>query len=231
MDQKTLINVLKQEIEESTGCTDPGAVALAAAKSVQVLGNLPERVEIEVSPNVYKNGVSVGIPGTDRRGLDHAAALGVYLPERVEDNLGLLNHADQEVAEKARRFLLEERISLHRAEEGVDPLYAKATAHGSGCQAWAIIEGDYSNIVEWARDGRRLFEKPRKKADSQSNPLNAFPLVDIVQMIQGMDKAPLWFLMDAAFTNKKAAMLGISNGTSRLGAFYHRLSHLQHLQR
>ncbi|HHW03741.1 MAG TPA: hypothetical protein GXX35_13210 [Thermoanaerobacterales bacterium] len=54
MNKQILINVLKQEIEKSTGCTDPGAVCLAVSRAVKELGRLPDKIYITVSPNVYK---------------------------------------------------------------------------------------------------------------------------------------------------------------------------------
>jgi L-cysteine desulfidase len=79
MDKRILINAIKKEIEKSTGCTDPGAVCLAVSRAAHEVKGKAERVVVTVSPNVYKNGVSVGIPGTGKRGLHLAAALGTLI--------------------------------------------------------------------------------------------------------------------------------------------------------
>lgn len=76
VEQKQILDILRSEIEPTAGCTDPGSVYLAAAVAAHALGACPETIEVLVSPNLYKNGVSVGIPGTGRKGLRLAAALG-----------------------------------------------------------------------------------------------------------------------------------------------------------
>ncbi|HBG17100.1 MAG TPA: serine dehydratase subunit alpha family protein, partial [Firmicutes bacterium] len=105
MDKKLLIEVLKKEIEKSTGCTDPGAVTLAVAKATEVLGEKPERIKVAVSSNVYKNGISVGVPGTGQRGLRQAAALGIYLSEWTGEDLGLLDHVNNEIVRASQDLL------------------------------------------------------------------------------------------------------------------------------
>ena len=64
IDKQKLLDILTSEIESSTGCTDPGSVCLAVAVAAHTLGRRPEKIDVLVSPNIYKNGVSVGIPGT-----------------------------------------------------------------------------------------------------------------------------------------------------------------------
>ena len=71
-----LLRLLKKEVVPAVGCTEPIAVALAVAKAKETLGTLPERIEIATSLNIYKNGMGVGIPGTDKVGLPIASALG-----------------------------------------------------------------------------------------------------------------------------------------------------------
>ena len=49
------VNILKEELVPAMGCTEPIAIAFAAAISRQVLGRIPEKVEICVSGNIIKN--------------------------------------------------------------------------------------------------------------------------------------------------------------------------------
>jgi L-cysteine desulfidase len=79
MDRTVLLKVLRDEIERSVGCTDPGAVCLAVHEATHALGQKPSQVTVTVSPNIYKNGISVGVPGTGMRGLHIAAALGAVI--------------------------------------------------------------------------------------------------------------------------------------------------------
>ena len=58
------------------GCTEPTAVSLLRAKATEVLGTLPEKIELRLSGNIIKNATGVGIPGTGMIGLPIAVALG-----------------------------------------------------------------------------------------------------------------------------------------------------------
>ena len=64
--RKQLRELLQQEVVLATGCTEPGAVALCVAKACETLGREPEKIELLLSKNVFKNAMGVGIPGTDR---------------------------------------------------------------------------------------------------------------------------------------------------------------------
>ena len=80
MDQcKYLIDLLHREVVPAMGCTEPVAVALCAARAAEMLGSLPQRVEVELSMNVLKNAMGVGIPGTGMIGLPIAIALGMIV--------------------------------------------------------------------------------------------------------------------------------------------------------
>ena len=79
-DQKytSYIEVLKSELVPAAGCTEPIAIAFAAAKAHSVLGKLPEKVVIYVSGNIIKNVKSVVVPNTGGlRGIEAAAAAGI----------------------------------------------------------------------------------------------------------------------------------------------------------
>ena len=72
----TVKDVLRLEVAPALGCTEPVAVALAAAAATSLLDSC-ECLDVWVDPNVYKNGLAVSIPGTGGlSGLDTAAALG-----------------------------------------------------------------------------------------------------------------------------------------------------------
>ena len=78
MKKYTVKDILKIQVAPALGCTEPVAIALATAAAVSVLPKKQiDQIEVWVDPNIYKNGLSVFIPGTDGlSGLDTAAALG-----------------------------------------------------------------------------------------------------------------------------------------------------------
>ena len=76
MDIHYIVNMLKEEIVKSTGCTELGLVAYAAAKASSILGHKPTKIAILVSGYIYKNGINVVVPGTKLSGLDAAGIIG-----------------------------------------------------------------------------------------------------------------------------------------------------------
>ena len=77
--RKQYINLIKREVKPALGCTEPIAVALAVAKAAEILREQNEKtakITVEVSANILKNAMGVGIPGTGMNGLYIASALG-----------------------------------------------------------------------------------------------------------------------------------------------------------
>ena len=77
--EERLIAILKRELIPAMGCTEPIAIALAAAKAREVLGAEPERILVGCSSNIIKNVKSVTIPGTHGlHGIEAAAVAGAF---------------------------------------------------------------------------------------------------------------------------------------------------------
>ena len=76
--EQAYVQILKEELIPAMGCTEPIAIAYAAAKARDVLGGMPDKVEIGVSSNIIKNVKSVIVPNTDgMKGIEAAAAAGI----------------------------------------------------------------------------------------------------------------------------------------------------------
>lgn len=77
--RKQIIQLIQQEVVPAVGCTEPMAVALCTAKATELLGCQPEKITTLLSPNILKNAMGVGIPGTGMIGLPIAIALGAIV--------------------------------------------------------------------------------------------------------------------------------------------------------
>ncbi len=141
------IDLLKAEVVPALGCTEPIAVALAVAKACEVLCEEPQQVELLLSPNIFKNGMGVGIPGTSTTGLPIAAALGAVYGKST-DCLEVLKGVDNEAVDKAKAFVKEGKVSIGVKKDS-EKLYIEAICYGAnGNTSKAIITTKHSNISQ-----------------------------------------------------------------------------------
>lgn len=75
---QTYLQILKEELMPAMGCTEPIALAYGAAKAREVLGEIPDHVEVSVSNNIIKNVKSVVVPNTNGlKGIQAAVSAGI----------------------------------------------------------------------------------------------------------------------------------------------------------
>lgn len=142
-----IIELMRREVVPAMGCTEPVAVALCAARTAELIGGLPERVEVELSMNVLKNAMGVGIPGTGMIGLPIAVALGM-LVGKSEYLLEVLKEVTPEAVECGRRYIDEGRIAIRLKEDAPDGLYIKVTGYLGERVEKAVICGTHTRFVD-----------------------------------------------------------------------------------
>ncbi len=115
---RTYVQTLKEELIPAMGCTEPIAIAYAAAKAREVLGSEPELVKIGVSNNIIKNVKSVVVPNTDgMKGIEAAAAAGIVGGDANRELEVISTVTDRQKA-AMRRFLSEVPISVEAIDNG-----------------------------------------------------------------------------------------------------------------
>ena len=71
------VRILTRELRPATGCTEPIAIAYAAAMARNTLGAVPDEIQAHCSGNIIKNVYGVTVPNSGGgRGVEIAAALG-----------------------------------------------------------------------------------------------------------------------------------------------------------
>jgi len=141
------------------GCTEPAAVSLCVARATELLGGLPERIELRLSGNIIKNAMGVGIPGTGMIGLPIAVALGAIVGKSAY-GLEVLRDVDSDSLSRARRYVDEKRIVISHKSDVPSNLHIEVDAVSGDNRATAVISGAHTNFVYLAKDGEVLLYKP-----------------------------------------------------------------------
>ena len=138
---------MKQEVVPAIGCTEPMAVALCTARATELLGCRPEKITAQLSGNILKNAMGVGIPGTGMIGLPIAIALGALIG-KSEYQLEVLKDLTPAALEEGKRFIAENCINIGVKANCCDLLYIEITCEADGRSETAIIEGSHTHFRE-----------------------------------------------------------------------------------
>ena len=150
--ESEIIELIRKEVKPALGCTEPIAVALAVAKAIEITkdnysGAEGYKLKIEVSGNILKNGMGVGIPGTGMVGLHIASALGAVCGKSAY-GLEVLRDLNEEYIAQAKQMVEDQRVIIGIADTPLK-LYVKAmVTDDCGLCGYAVIENDHDNIVE-----------------------------------------------------------------------------------
>ncbi len=169
--ESEFIELLHKEVKPALGCTEPIAVALAAAKATETLKTkvhvLSEyELDVEVSGNILKNGMGVGIPGTGMVGLYIASALGAVCG-RSEYGLEVLKDLTENDVKEAKALVEAGKVRI-KVAENPKTLYVKVTIESCGHKAWTVIEDEHDRIAETGLDS--TVSDFRNGGDGESTP-------------------------------------------------------------
>jgi len=140
------LEALKRELVLALGCTEPIAVAYAAAKAREVLGSMPKGIVVKCSGNIIKNVKSVIVPTTgDMRGIDTSAVLGA-LAGNAEYGLEVLKNVKEEDVKETKR-LLDKGICSVEIINGISKLHIIVEATDFDTTVTVEISECHTNIV------------------------------------------------------------------------------------
>ena len=160
------LNILREELRPAMGCTEPIALAYAAAKATQVLGGEADRIELFVSGNIIKNVKSVIVPATGGlHGIEAAAAVGIIAGD-PEKELLVISQVSKEQQEKVAQYLKKAKFNLRESKSG-SVFDISITLSAAGHQAACRIAEDHTNIVLIQRDGETVYSRNIKKSSAR----------------------------------------------------------------
>ena len=181
------VQILKEELRPAMGCTEPIAIAYAAAKARSVLGGMPDRLLIEVSGNIIKNVKSVVVPHTGGlRGIPAAAAAGVVAGD-AEAELEVLSKVTPEQIAAMAAFLERTPIEVCHANTG-HIFDIMITAFRGADSAFARIVDYHTNLVTVRRNQETLLEKEiTRQQDEGLTDRTCLSVAGIVDFAESVD--------------------------------------------
>mgnify|MGYP006946961561 CR=1 FL=1 len=181
------IQILREELIPAMGCTEPIAVAYAAAVARQTLGELPDKVIVGASGSIIKNVKSVIVPNTDNmKGLNTAAAAGI-VAGKPEKELEVIAEVTPEQTEEIKEFLKTAEITVEHVENGNTFDIVISVFKGEK-SAKVRIANYHTNIVYIEKNGEVLKNIPvRGEAEDGLTDRNLLNMKDIWDFANTVD--------------------------------------------
>ena len=207
-DRQAILDLIHQQVVPAIGCTEPIAVALCAAKAKELLGTLPERVEVKLSANILKNAMGVGIPGTGMIGLPIAIALGILIGD-AEKQLEVLQACTPESVERGKVLIAENRIDIGLEKEDSDKLYIDVVCRAGNSEAEARIKGAHTNFVFLRKGEKVLLDKASCSAETVGKTTVELSLMKVYEFATTTSIDDLRFILEAKRLNENASKSGL----------------------
>ena len=172
------IKLLEKELVPAFGCTEPIAIAYAAAYARNILDAMPEEVDIKVSSNIIKNVKSVTIPNTGGlKGIEAAVAAGIVVGN-PEKELEVIAGVSKEQIPMIKEYL--ERVPIKVSASESDEVFdIRIMVKCKKQYALVRIVKEHLNIVYVEKNGKEIFEKDEE--DRQEQPEASLTIQKIVE--------------------------------------------------
>lgn len=205
-----ILHLIHREILPAIGCTEPAAVALAAAKAAETLGHTPERTDVFFKCKRAKNAMGVGIPGTGMVGLPIAVALGTVIADSSA-GLEVLKKITPGILQKGKEMVAENILSVSLKEQ-VDKLYIEVTCYAGTDSATAIIARDHTRFIYIEKNGVAELDirsscVEADSADPEDELLLSYDLVYRFAMETPLEE--IRFIRQTAGLNREAAQTSL----------------------
>jgi L-cysteine desulfidase len=216
MHNEQIIEILENELVVALGCTEPMAIAYAAAVAAKYLdkedvSSAVTSINVIASGNVLKNALAVSIPGAEGCGINLAAALG-SLAQDIDKRLELLSGISLSDVEKAKNLVKNGLVHVEKSNSD-KKLYIEVMVSNSYQSSRVIIEDVHTNIT--------LIEVDGKKQDSSKLISNKCHFIDdtypilnipvIVDFIRTAEIVDLGIVRESILLNRTIALEGLKN--------------------
>lgn len=219
--EKELLNILKDEMKPSVGCTEPAAVALASSKAYQAVGGELTGISITTDPALFKTSRTCVVPGTNVTGYILTAVLGILVGEPSLE-LEVLKHVDEKSVAKAKSWLKKGIVEV-AMKEGEVGIYVEAVVRTSKGVGRAVIRDTHTNIVLVEANGKVIYKKKKGSKEEKHFSITSLKVTDLIRFVEEIPFADIKFVLDAVKMNKELAQEGL-NGRFGMGVGANMLS-------
>ena len=184
------VQILKEELIPAMGCTEPIALAYAAAKAREVLGEIPKKVRIQASGSIIKNVKSVIVPNTDQlKGIPAAVSAGI-IAGKSEKELEVISVVTDEERQDIKKFLKTTPIKVEHIDNGFT-FEIIVTAFLDNSYAKVRIVNYHTNICLIEKNGEILLktevEDESEKGLTDRSVLNMSDIWDFANLVEIKD--------------------------------------------
>jgi len=200
-----IISLIKQEVIPAIGCTEPVAVALAVARAKEVLGAIPDKIEVSLSSSMLKNAMGVGIPGTGMVGLPIAIALGALIG-KSEYGLEVLKDLTPEALEQGKKMIDDKMMTVYLKQKITEKLYIEVLVTNGKDKAQVIISCNHTRFSHIQRNEEiLLLLDDETKSDISTEKSVNLSFNKVCDFALESPVEDLKFILDASVMNRAAS--------------------------
>ena len=181
------LNILGEELRPAMGCTEPIALAYAGAKARQVLGKVPDRVDVKVSGNIIKNVKSVIVPNTGGlHGIGPAVCAGIVAGD-ADKVLEVISSITEEGRTALKDFLAHAELNIQPADSAL--IFDIDVTLSAGTDRVRLrIVNHHTNIVLIEKNGEELLSLPvTESSEDQLTDKSCLSIEKIVEFVDTLN--------------------------------------------
>ncbi|CNI42276.1 L-cysteine desulfidase family protein [Yersinia intermedia] len=194
-----LLDWLKKEVKLSLGCTEPIAIAYAAAVAAKYLNAPILKITGNISENLYKNAMGVTIPGTSYCGVTLAAAIGA-IGGNADADLEVLKDITATQITEAYIFNQSGNVCLN-AVDATDFIFIDITLYSLSDQCRVVIQGSHTNVTEVYINNIKQILVRDLITTNDSGVLPEFSLNDAFKFVTDVAAKDIMFMLKSAEIN------------------------------
>lgn len=210
MKKHKILAVLEKELVVALGCTEPVAIALAAATAKSHAQGQIRSISVKASGNIIKNAKSVGIPGMSAKGLDFAAALGAAAGD-PNKNLEVLDGLTREDEQAALKLIEDGKVTAGQSDSP-KRLYIEVMIKTDQHNSKVVISDNHSNITLIEVDGKAVYMGGCENIGLQTEEedLEALTIDEIYEWVLTADLKDLSLVRKSIELNRMIGLEGLS---------------------